>query len=128
MNVDFDSFPWHDAELKELLVDRRESGERDEVHLRIEWPQGGEATFVFHDCYAMIANMNFGIIATERIGSARMIDDDQDLISIRERWRPSSVSLEDLRCYQFEMSSTGSDVRVYAQRFEVLSFKTVSSP
>ena len=41
MNVDFDSFPWHDAELKELLVDRREAGERDEVHLRVEWPQGG---------------------------------------------------------------------------------------
>jgi len=121
MNAIFDSFPWHDAELKELLVDRRESGKRDVVQLLVAWPQGGESMFVFHDCYAMTANMNFGIVATERIGNASLITDDQDLSSIRERWRPHSVSLEELRCYRFEMSSTGSDIRVYAQRFDVVS-------
>ena len=81
MNVDFDSFPWHDAELKELLVDRREAGERDEVHLRVEWPQGGEATFVFHDCYAMIANMNFGIIPFDELSV------HPDKFSFRQRHR-----------------------------------------
>jgi hypothetical protein len=121
MNAIFDSFRWHDAELKELLVDRREPGTRDVVQLLVAWPHGGESMFMFHDCYAMTANMHFGIVATERIGNASLITDDQYLFSIRELWRPLSVSLEDLRCYRFEMSSTGSDIRVYAQRFEVVS-------
>ena len=121
MNATFDSFPWHDAELKELLVDRRESGERDVVQLLVAWPQGGESIFMFHDCYAMTATMNFGIIATESIGNASLVTDDENLLSIRERWRPSGVSLEALRCYRFDMSSTGSDIRIYALRFEVVS-------
>ena len=124
MNASFDSFPWHDAELKELLVDRREPGERDIVQLLVAWPQGGESMFVFHECYAMTANMNFGIVATERISNASLITDDQELFSIRELWRPLSVSLEELHCFRFEMSSTGSDIRVYAQRFEVVSIDT----
>ena len=121
MNAVFESFPWHDAELKELLVDRREPGERDVVQLLVAWPQGGESLFVFRNCYAMTANMYFGIIAPERIGDASLLTDDQVLLSIRKRWRPLGVSLEELRCYRFEMSSTGSDIRVYGLQFEVVS-------
>jgi hypothetical protein len=128
MNTIFDSFPWHDAELKELPVDRREPGERDVVQLLVAWPDGGESKFVFHDCYAMSTNMYFGIIATERIGNASLIFDDETLLSIRERWRPSGVSLEELRCYRFELSSTGSDIRVFAQSFEVVSIDNHGLP
>ena len=75
---------------------------------------------MFRDCYAMTADMNFGIIATERIGSARLIDDDPGLTSIRECWKPLGVSLELLRCYRIEMSSTASVIRIYAKQFEVV--------
>jgi hypothetical protein len=115
----FNSLPWHDAELLELSVDRRNAGECDEVRLRVAWPQGDEATLVFRDCYAMTAEMNFGVIAEERIASASLIDDDPGLTSIRDRWKPLGVSLEVLRCYQLETSSTSSVIRIYAKQFEV---------
>lgn len=119
MNATFDSFPWHDAQLKEILVDRRKPGERDVVQVLVAWPEGGESEFVFHDCYAMTANMYFGVMADESIAYASLIADDEGLLSIRERWRLLGVSLEELHCYYFELSSTGSEIRVYAQRFEV---------
>lgn len=119
MNATFDSFPWHDAQLKEILVDRRKPGDRDVVQMLVAWPEGGESEFVFHDCYAMTANMYFGVIAEESIAYALLIADDEGLLSVRERWRLVGVSLEELRCYHFELSSTGSEIRVYAQRFEV---------
>jgi hypothetical protein len=119
MNTAFDSFPWHDAQLKELLVDRRDAGARDVVQVLVAWPAGGESEFVFRDCYAMTANMHFGVIATESIATASLIADDEGLRSVRERWRPLGVSLEELRCYCFQLSSTGSEIRIYAQRFEV---------
>jgi hypothetical protein len=31
MNVTFDALPWHDAQLLEILIDRRRPGECDEV-------------------------------------------------------------------------------------------------
>lgn len=115
----FNSLPWHDAELLELLVDRRNAGERDEVRMRVAWPQGDEATLLFRDCYAMTAEMNFGVIAEERIASASLIYDDPGLTSIRDRWKSLGVSLEMLRCYRLETSSTSSVIRIYAKQFEV---------
>lgn len=119
MTVTFDSLPWHDAALLEVSVDRRNPGKCDEVRLRIAWPQGEEATMVFRDCYAMNADMNFGIIAEERIASAKLDNSDPSLASIRERWNSVGVSLEPLSCYLLEMSSTGSAIRIYAMKFEI---------
>jgi hypothetical protein len=120
MNATFDSLPWHDAALLEVSVDRRNAGECDEVRLRVAWPHDEEVALVFRDCYAMNADMNFGIIATERIESARLDDNDPNLASIRDRWKSLGVSLELLRCYRFDMSSTGSVIRIYAKKFEIV--------
>jgi hypothetical protein len=116
----FNSLPWHDAELLELLVDRRNPGVCDEVRLRIAWPQGEETTLVFRDCYAMTTEMNFGIISEERITGASLIDDDPVLISIRDRWETLGVSLEMLRCYRLETSSTSSVIRIYAKQLQIV--------
>lgn len=119
MSGTFNSLPWHDAELLELRVDRRNAGKCDEVRLRIVWPHGDEAMLLFRECYAMTARMNFGIIAEERIAGASLIEDDPGLTSIRDRWKPLGVSLEMLRCYRLETSSTSSVIQIYAKQFEV---------
>lgn len=119
MNNTFETLPWHDAELLEVTVDRRKAGECDEVRMRVAWPQGDEAALVFRGCYAMISEMSFGVIATERIGSGEIVVDDDHLASIQERWKSLGVSLVRLRCYRIEMSSTGSVIRVFAERFDV---------
>lgn len=120
MNTAFNSLPWHDAALLEMSVDRRNAGARDEVRLQVAWPHGEEATFVFRDCYALTADMTFGIIATERIGSAKLDDDDPNLASIRDQWKSIGVPLDLLNCYRLEMSSTGSVIRIYAKQFEIV--------
>ncbi|MDH2382606.1 hypothetical protein [Bradyrhizobium sp. CER78] len=120
MNDSFNSLPWHDAELQELSIDRRSPGARDEVRLQVVWPDGRQAALLFRDCYGMKAEMNFGVIAEERIAGASLIEDDQGLISIRDRWRPLGVPLDMLRCYRLETSSTASVIRIYAERFEIL--------
>ncbi len=121
MNDRFTSLPWHDAELLELSIDRRCPGERDEVRLQVVWPEGGEATLLFRDCYAVVTEMNFGVIAEERIAHASLIDDDARLLLIRDRWKPLGVPLDELQCYQIETSSTFSVIRIYAKLFEILA-------
>ena len=64
--------------------------------------------------------MNVGIMATERIGSAKLDDDDQNLASIRDQWKSIGVPLDLLNCYRLEMSSTGSVIRIYAKQFEIV--------
>ena len=119
MTDSFDALPWHDAELLEISVDRRHAGERDEVRLRIAWPQGEEATLLFRGCYSMNAAMNFGVIATEQILAARIVEQDPGLIALRKQWAPLGLSLQKLRCFQIETNSTASVIRIYAQEFEI---------
>ena len=115
----FDSLPWHDAELQELIINRREPGARDEIRLQVVWPDGGRAALLFRECYGFTAEMNFGVIAKEQIAAASTIQDDRYLISLRGRWKPLGVSLDLLRCYRLETSSTGSVIRIYAMGFAV---------
>jgi hypothetical protein len=120
MSDNFNDLPWHDARLLNLSIDRRHAGERDEVRFQVVWPEGDEVTLLFSDCYGFTADMNFGVIAEEGIFCAAVMEDDPGLISLRERWKQMGVSLETLRCYRIETSSTGSVLRLYAKRFEIV--------
>ena len=91
----------------------------DEVCLQVIWPNGEKVTLLFRDYYVMTAKMNFGVIAEESIGSASLIEDDPGLISVRDRWKLLSVSLDTLHCYQLRTSSMSSVIRIYAKCFEV---------
>jgi hypothetical protein len=115
---DFQSFEWHDAVILNITIVRANPGERDEVMLQIRWPSEKEATVCFKDCYALEANMNFGIIASETIRSAECIRDSARLADIRRKWATPGVNLDDLKCFEIETASTASRIRIYARTFE----------
>jgi hypothetical protein len=117
----FEALPWHDAALREIVIDRRNAGKVDEVLIRVTWPHGGAGALRFSDCYGMNAALNFGIIAEETISGAAIDDSDADLLRLCACWKPLGVNLDSLVCFRVEISSTGSVIRIYAKRFEVLS-------
>lgn len=119
ITASFDSLPWHDAALQELTINRREPGTCDEVRLEVVWPDGGRAALLFRECYGFTAEMNFGVIAEEQIAAVSIIEDDPYLLSLRDRWKPH-VSLDLLRCYRLETSSTGGVIQIYAMEFAVV--------
>jgi hypothetical protein len=118
MNHDFESLPWHDARIVEVLIDRRQPGNRDEIAIKVIWPSGDETTCFFRDCYAASLLMNFGVIAEELVLHAHVCQDDSLLDSVRKRWGESGVSLPDLMCFEIETSSTASKIKILARQFE----------
>ena len=121
MTQSFDQLPWHDAELRGLSVDRRQPGIIDQVSLSVRWPDRTENEIQFHDCYALFAEMNFGVIASEAILAGRVSHDDPGATEIRARWEPLGVRLDGLVCFEIETSSTASTLRIYAKSFEMRS-------
>jgi len=115
----FEAMEWHDAVLLSLNLDRRAPGKRDEVALIVEWPDGRKQRVCFTDCYALEAQMNFGVIAPESIRAAHCIADSPKLAEIRRRWAVLGVALESLRCFEFSTNSTASRICIYAKRYEV---------
>jgi hypothetical protein len=118
-NVDFEQMDWHDATLLAVDIDRHAPGERDEVTLTVRWSDEREELVRFLDCYALDAQMNFGIVVSESIREARSTLDSERLLEIRQRWTMVGADLSGLRCYEISTSSTGSIIRIFALRFEV---------
>jgi len=119
MNIQFDDLPWHDAVLLTVDLDRRDPGNRDEVAIEVQWPQGNIERIRFEDCYAFDAVMNFGVVAAESIGHAHREVDSPKLHAVRAAWKRVGVELNDLVCFELVMSSTASTIKVYARSFEV---------
>ena len=119
MDEVFGSLEWHDAELLCLSLDRRAPGERDEVVLLIQWPDGRKQQLRFTDCYAFDAQMNFGVIAAESILSAQCLSDTPRLAEIGRKWKEMGMEPPELRCFEIITNSTASELRVYAKRFVV---------
>ena len=114
----FEALEWHDAVLLSLTIDRHAPGVRDEVVLLVEWPDGRMQKIRFADCYALDAQMNFGVLAPDSIRAARVTNSAR-LADVRQRWTALGVDLEDLRCFEITTNSTASVIRVFARRFEV---------
>ena len=64
----FNDLPWHDAELKEIVINRSQS--HDKVKILVEWPEayeGGTVEIEFFGCYAFQSDMHFGIMPPDSI-------------------------------------------------------------
>ncbi|WP_079989489.1 hypothetical protein [Candidatus Protochlamydia phocaeensis] len=121
MNMNFNDLPWHDANLQFIFIDRRTPGERDIVRLLIDWPEDNKSSILeFKDCYALTANMNFGVIACESILTAECIFDSKELNFIREKWSKVGVLLDNLKCFRIETNSTNSIINIFCLNFEIL--------
>ena len=63
----FNNLPWHDAELKEIIINRERN---DEIKLLVGFPTNDGISAVcieFFDCYALKPDMHFGILSTLQI-------------------------------------------------------------
>lgn len=116
----FNSFEWHDATLEEILVDRRNPGESDEVTITMEWTDGSRQRLRFEKCYEVEARMNFGILAQESVLHARCSTECIHLDTLRQKWMSMGVVLEATRCFEIFTNSTGGTIRICAKRLVVV--------
>jgi len=85
MNENFNELPWHDSVLESIFIDRSNPGENDSIRIEVEWSDGKHSSIIFHDCYAITADMNFGVIASETILTAECFTETEDTISMRKK-------------------------------------------
>ncbi len=94
--------------------------EKKTITLSIIWPEDESSSRIeFYDCYALNANMNFGIVACETILTAECLTNSEELDSIRKEWSEVGISLENLKCYKIITNSTGSIISIYCLGFRV---------
>jgi hypothetical protein len=115
----FEALEWHDASLLALTIDRQTPGERDEIVILIEWTDGRKQKIRFAKCYALDAQMNFGVIGPESIREACCLTDSQKLTDLKRRWAAIGADLGGLQCFEIITNSTASTVRIFALNFDI---------
>jgi hypothetical protein len=114
MSTPFCELQWHDAVISKIEIDRRRPGERDEVVVTILWPDEQSSRIRFFECYAMKAELNFGVVAAETVKMVQELEDSDGLKNVRDRWSQIGVDLSALKCFVIETNSTASTIEVYA--------------
>lgn len=122
-DMNFEDFYWHDAVIKNIVINRSNPGVTDEITLEIVWPHNSERIyFVFENVYWAKMNLNFGIIADENIYQGyHLPTNDSDLIQFYSQWNGLMDDIT-LNVYEIELSSTGGRIKIISQRFRVDKF------
>ncbi len=118
--MNFEDFYWHDAIIKNIVINRNSPGIKDEIEMEIIFPNNNErVNFVFEDVYWAKMNLNFGIIADESILQACLLKkDDKDLINLCSLWE-GNISSAELNIYEILLNSTGGEIKIIARRFKI---------
>ena len=111
----FEQLWWHDALLLELKVDRRQPGELDEVVVLIEWPDDRKSAIRFLDCFGMIANLCFEIVAPEPILTASETEDVGPFKVQHDMWAKARMVRPNLKLFTIETNSTASLIHILAR-------------
>jgi hypothetical protein len=118
-NKKFDTFEWHDAIIKSIVIDRSDAGNNDIIEMFIIWPSEVESKIIFKDVYYANLSLNFGVIAEDTIMDASIIDSsDIDIVNIKNKWAKYFVGINDIKGFEILTSSTVSTIRIFALSFE----------
>ena len=113
----FNNLSWHDAIIKNIIIDRNNPGKNDSIKIEIVWNDGQCNILSFEDVYWADLDMNFGVICEESIYRAHAEGkENEEVKSLYKRWR-GLINNIDLYFYEIETNSTGSRIRIIAQRF-----------
>ena len=111
----FADFPWHDAILVSVVINRDDPGNSDRVELVVRTVRGSIYDVVFSECYSLELTMNFGIYGDDTIRFGREASDTSELESVLRKWDSVGVRLEGLKEFELTTNSTGSCLKVHAQ-------------
>jgi hypothetical protein len=130
---DFNSLPWHDAVIHNILIDREDPGHKDTVEITIEWPDnsdfknwdmkdaqtklfGSWFKITFHDCYLVEITMNMGIIVSECIMTADCSEASDPKDEKNKPYLAENYSADMFR-FDIETNSTGGLIRIFSKGY-----------
>lgn len=114
----FNDFLWHDAIIKNIVIDRNAPGVYDNISFFVEWSTKENVLLSFEGVYWSIMELNFGVIADETILKASCSVDDDDLDKFYSKWKGLMNNVK-LFSYEINLNSTGGRIKILAKTFTV---------
>ena len=133
-DMDFSrDFYWHDAEIKNIIIDRNSPTVVDEIGIDILWPVGYKneddedndneediiQRIVFEGVFRAKLNLDFSYLGADTIRNAEMLDDnDEDLVNFYSIWKGFRDHIK-LNVYVINLNTSGGKIKVIAKSFRV---------
>ncbi len=120
--MNFNNYYWHDAIIKNLIIDRRSPGINDSILIEIIWPNGKENILSFTKVYWANLDLNFGIASEENILNAYSTNEDKVLTDLFLKWKGLIDNIV-LNYYVIRLNSTGGEIKIISTGFKMLDTK-----
>jgi hypothetical protein len=105
-----------------INIDRSDAGNKDEIEFILKKDEN-LFNLKFMDVYQANLNLNFGVVSEETIREAYILDENDLLNEIKNKWSKIGVSISDLKCYLIETNSTSSNLLIYSIDFVIKKLK-----
>lgn len=119
LHMNFNDFYWNDSIIKNINIDRSNPGIIDVISIEIDWVDKGIGEIIFQDVYYAKFDMNFGIVASESIDNAYILD-NEEIINIYKKKFEWLINPSELTCYFIKTNSTASEIIIFAKNFKVI--------
>lgn len=118
--TDFNDFYWHDSIIKDININRTNPGNIDEISIDIDLVDMGLKKILFENVYYAKLDMNFGIIASESIDFACILNDEEILNAYKSKFE-WLIDVRELTCYFIKANSTASEIIIFAKSFKIVA-------
>ncbi len=115
----FNELPWHDAELVQVVIDRR----RDLVQVVVCWPEDDDSIFTyieFINCYGFCGDMYFDVLPPDSILSAECVQNAPALDRLKQTWSKIGADFSEVKCYRIVTNSTASQIEILSKDFRII--------
>lgn len=114
MREKFEDYEWHDAELLSITIDRSDPGYKDEIEIKVCWPDDTKSKLTFVDCFMFKATMHFNVICNEPILDAYFLAESEMLVNVKETWRGAGLEARQPGHYVIRTNSTAGWINIVA--------------
>ena len=115
----FNEFNWHDSVIRNIMIDRKLPGRRDQIKIDLEWTDGKTNILIFDNVYDAKLSLNFGIECEESIYCAHVKDkESEEVKELLKKWKGTLNHLN-LCLFTIELNSTCSMINIIAADFKI---------
>jgi len=120
---EFENLEWHDALLKNIIIDRSDPGVLDNIEIIIKWTNGDSSKLIFREVYMANLDLNFGVIADECISHVNLIKKDDPMFSkLIKKWVNLYEGVLDLKGFEIKTITTNSTIRIFSKNIKIVTY------
>lgn len=116
MKNEFYNIEWHDSQLLEIVIDKKNPGTIDNLILVISLPNNEKNKIIFKECYHAQLILNFGISSPDTVLDINFESASPEIQEILKKWEKIGVHIDQLYSFEIITNTSNSNIKIFSKK------------